>query len=333
MPTASLTRRGEKVFRRLLGMLPPECATLAKGLASYVPGIFNFVAPTDSISAQYCYSVWLEHLILANDSGLSTPPGVIVELGPGSSLGVGLAAMLCGVDKYFALDTIRHARAATNVDVLIELCELFRSRACLGLHKGDLESLSPFPRHLVTGELLRKSMEPSRIEFIKQALKAALETDRSGRKGQIEIAYFAPWNGVGTLEPNSVDMVTSTVVLQTVMDLSHIYSCCSTWLKPGGFMSHLVDYSNYGMAREWNGHWGYSSGMWRLMQGNRPYLHNRAPHSRHIQLMLQNGFEVVCEERARDYSGMKKTKLAREFKDISDDDFTTRGARIVAIKR
>src|SRR5689334_3926898 len=49
-----------------------------------------------SSSARYCYSVWLRHLSMAARLGLNTDPKDVAELGPGHSIGVGLAALLSG---------------------------------------------------------------------------------------------------------------------------------------------------------------------------------------------------------------------------------------------
>ena len=81
-------------------------ATLA-GLATYVPG-YEYLEPTGGTSsARYCYSVWLRHLVMAYDSGLlQRPPATVAELGPGDSIGIGLAALLSGARKYHALDVV-----------------------------------------------------------------------------------------------------------------------------------------------------------------------------------------------------------------------------------
>src|SRR2546426_11217743 len=79
---------------------------LLKGAATFLPGV-NRMACRGSggtVSARYCYSVWLRHLLHAHNSGLWKGVARIAELGPGDSFGIGLAAMLSGVDEYFALD-------------------------------------------------------------------------------------------------------------------------------------------------------------------------------------------------------------------------------------
>ena len=71
------------------------------GIASYLPEYDHTGVTGGTESARYCYSVWLRHLCLAQsaDPRLGVPR-VVAELGPGDSIGIGLAALLSGVEKY-----------------------------------------------------------------------------------------------------------------------------------------------------------------------------------------------------------------------------------------
>ncbi len=75
------------------------------GIKSYIPWLSSVKWLSSSrgtggtISARYCYSVWLRHLCVARDYGLPTQPSVIAELGPGDSIGSGLAGLLTGPPK------------------------------------------------------------------------------------------------------------------------------------------------------------------------------------------------------------------------------------------
>jgi len=59
--------------------------------------------------ARYYYSVYLRHLVIAAANGLSPDFRVVAEIGPGESLGVGMAALLSGVRRYCAFDVVKHA--------------------------------------------------------------------------------------------------------------------------------------------------------------------------------------------------------------------------------
>jgi len=57
------------------------------------------------------YSLWLRHVVTAYQNGAfhTGPPSVVVELGPGKSLGTGLAALLSGAEKFCAFDVVQYA--------------------------------------------------------------------------------------------------------------------------------------------------------------------------------------------------------------------------------
>jgi hypothetical protein len=77
-----------------------------KGAATYIPGLDKVASKwrkrgtggTDT--AAYCYEVWLKHLTLLWANGMRTIPDTVAELGPGDSLGTGLAALLSGANHY-----------------------------------------------------------------------------------------------------------------------------------------------------------------------------------------------------------------------------------------
>jgi len=83
----------------------PELKPVLKGVATMVPGLHRLLArpgggSTDS--AEYCYGVWLKHLTFLWQSGMREMPSSVAELGPGDSLGVGLAALLSGASRFYA---------------------------------------------------------------------------------------------------------------------------------------------------------------------------------------------------------------------------------------
>lgn len=313
-------------------MLPPEVETLAKGVISYVPGIMKYSDVTHSISASYCYSTYLAHIHQAHKTGMNPFPKVVAELGPGTSFGVGLAALLCGAEAYYAIDELPHARLDINIDALDQLVELFREKEDPTEERGTRKTLDRFPGHILTDRILDENLDESRVKLIRQSLVRCLEDGDPGTDEKIRFVYMHPFNGQAMLEPNSVDMLMSTVVLQVVQDLPEVYSCFAKWLKPGAWMSHFVDFSNYGMTKEWNGHWACSRLLWRLMQGNRPYLHNRAPHSVHVDLIKRNGFKITTDIPTYDYSGIVRSNVNSDFSYLTDDDLVITRSLIQAVK-
>jgi hypothetical protein len=309
---------------------------LLRGILSYIPGLSTIVTlgTGGTISSRYCYSVWLRHIVMAYRNGLSTFPETVAELGPGDSLGTGLAALLSGANKYCALDVVKHANIRRNLEIFDELVELFKERQRIPDQeefpraKPVLESYE-FPKTILTDERLNKALRQERIDSIRNALSNP--DDRNEQK--IQIVYFVPWYEPKVLKMESIDMIYSQAVLEHVSNLDHTYHALHRWLKPNGFISNQIDFSAHDTAQEWNGHWSHSDFVWKLIKGKRPYLLNREPHSKHIDLLQKYGFEVVCDTKTRDTSGIKREALAAAFKNMSDDDLTTRAAFIQAIKR
>ncbi|MGH7819827.1 MAG: hypothetical protein ACREQ9_08645 [Candidatus Binatia bacterium] len=113
--------------------IPLRARLLASGIRTYLRsrrrGIPQHTGGTDS--ARYSYGVWLRHVRLAAAAGLARPPARIAELGPGDSLGIGLAGLVSGSEQYVGLDIVPYARNVRNLEILDELVELFRRREAI----------------------------------------------------------------------------------------------------------------------------------------------------------------------------------------------------------
>ena len=100
-----------------------EFKAIIKGLISFLP-LVNKIKGREGGGAnyaRYCYSVWLRHLKLANESGMNEVPHTLAELGPGDSLGIGIAALLSGVKSYCAFDVVNFIRLDQNISILYEM--------------------------------------------------------------------------------------------------------------------------------------------------------------------------------------------------------------------
>jgi hypothetical protein len=306
---------------------------LAVGIASFIPG-FNQVYRRETggtCSARYCYSVWLRHLVLASESGLGSPPRVVAELGPGDSLGTGLAALLSGVERYYAFDIVKFAGNERNLRIFDALVGLFATRAPIPddsefpLIRPRIRSYA-FPRAILTEQRLSAALNPARIARLRHAVMHAEDT-----RG--EVRYAAPWFDSATIERESIDMIFSQAVLEHVDELDDAYHAMRQWLKQTGIMTHTIDFKSHGLAPTWNGHWSYSDFAWKLLRGKRPFLINREPHSTHVSKLEAAGFALRRDECYESCGGIGREHVASRFSHITDGDLTTSESFIVAVPR
>jgi hypothetical protein len=96
--------------------------------------------------------------------------------------------------------------------------------------------------------------------------------------------------------------------------------------------SHQIGFVSHGLTPEWNGHWAIPDPVWKLIRGRRPYLLNREPASTHLRLVAHSGLTVVGEERVQIASGIPRSRLARRFRRLSDEDLTTKAIFLQAVK-
>lgn len=293
------------------------------GIASWIPGVYGLLAKGTggTGSARYCYSVWLRHLVNAQREG-EAPPRVVAELGPGDSLGIGLAALISGVERYQAFDVVEYASGEENLRIFDELVELFRCREPI---PGDeefprvrpkLESYA-FPHHLLDERRLEEALDPRRLERLREELRTLPPGGA--------VRYVVPWDGDGVVEARSVDLIVSQAVLEYVDGLEEAYRTLAAWLRPGGRASLTIDYTAHHVDPRWNAHWCYPGWLWRLLRGGQPYWLNRRPHSAHLALLRAGGLRLLREERTRREPAVERARLARPFRELSDEDFTTSG--------
>src|SRR5688572_1910025 len=145
--------------------------------------------------ARYCYSVWMRHLSCAAASGLDTDPKAVAELGPGDSIGIGIASVLTGAERYFAFDVVAHANTARNLEIFERLVELFRSRAAIP-DGSEYPRVGPtlddyrFPDKLLSEQRMQAALEPGRLARIRESIQHTDSRDSM-------IQYRAPWSTQG----------------------------------------------------------------------------------------------------------------------------------------
>jgi hypothetical protein len=311
---------------------------VVKGAATYLPGLYKLVSKRRTAgtggtdTATYCYGVWLKHLTLLWANGLRKIPDTIAELGPGDSLGIGLAALLSGVNHYYALDVVHYANTPRNLlilDQLVALLQRHAERPTKGWPDYDQYlDTNLFPSHILTQSVLERALAPDRIA----AIRTALVMNPSSDADLITVRYVVPWNEACVIRQATVDLILSHSVLEHVVNLEDTYRACALWLKPGGWMSHQIDFTSHLLAKDWNGHWTYPDWLWKIIVGKRPFAINRQPCSRHVQLLQASEFEIVCHLKQTGVNGIKRPQLAVGWIGLSEADFTCAGTFIQARK-
>ena len=301
-----------------------------------IKGLLTFALPRSMYSrhtggtdsARYCYSVFLRHLVRIHAATGSVPLGSIAELGPGDSLGVGLAALIAGAERYHAFDVAPFSSAARNLRVFDELVGLFRERADLP-GRSEIPEIKPaisderFPGHILSHERMARALDPARIA----SLRLDLSGDRGGNGNSV--SYVAPWFDPATVQDETLDWIFSQAVMEHVDDLKTTYEICYRWLKPGGLMSHQIDFRSHGTAPSWDGHRAYGDLAWWMVRGARPYLINRAPLSAHRTIPQAQGFEIIDQVLIPGDPTVAPAKLAPRFRSWRGQDISTTGAFIL----
>ncbi len=281
-------------------MLSEKIIPVAKGLLKKILVHRKFSTSTSGTDdGHYCYSVWLRHLIHAHKAGYTVKNSTVAELGPGDSLGIGLAALICGAEKYYAMDVYKYWDIERNLRIFDHIVDLFKNKTTIP-DQSEFPKVFPvlddyrFPAHILTDELMNEMLAPDRLHTLREELRLI----DSGNN--IHIRYFIPWNLTENVHHGTVDFFFSQAVLEYVDDLERAYRKFNKWLKHGALMTHCIDFSAHGITPTWNGHWTFSNAQWKLAHGNNQILLNRAPRSEHHQLMEKSHFTVLaCEDKIR----------------------------------
>lgn len=310
---------------------------LLKGIIKNLPGIefiYQFNKNTGgSGSARYCYSVWLRHLIFAYKNGLTSVPKIIAELGPGDSLGCGIAALISGAEKYYPLDVKIYSNIDENLKIFDELVILFKQKTDV-LHDIEFREVRPlldnydFPKDIFSDEYLKNILDEKRLANIRNAIEM-MNTSESSKK---IIEYKVPWYEKTNIHDESIDFIFSQAVLQDVKDLEFTYRRIWQLLKKNGLQSHDIGFKSCGTSDTWFGHWMYSDLEWEIVNGRKKLRINREPYSTHKRLLKKNNFKILYEQKRFAESTINKERLPVRFKNITDEDLTTYSVFIQAKK-
>jgi hypothetical protein len=313
-------------------MITEKIKPIIKGIIKKILIHRKFSASTSgSDSGHYCYSVWLRHLIHAHKAGYQVRGSTIAELGPGDSLGIGLAALISGANKYYAMDVYKYWDIERNLRIFDNIVELFTKKMPIP-DQSEFPKVFPvlddysFPGYILTDELLQEMLAPERIKMLREEL---LHID-SGNN--IHIRYFIPWDQLENIDHGTVDYFFSQAVLEYVDDLERSYRKFNKWLKRGGLMTHCIDFSAHGITPTWNGHWTFSDAEWKLAHGNNQILLNRAPKSEHIRLMEKNYFSILGSKDKIIETRIGPHHFHKKYAHLTKEDSITFASFIIAQK-
>jgi SAM-dependent methyltransferase len=327
---------------------------ILKGIASYFPDCISKYLPRHQLQfsgdgvreypgriavARICYSIWLRFLVSFYECGLYPKIDTVVEIGPGDSFGVGLAALLSGANNYFALDVVKTAYRYPNHEIFRELVFLFRHREGI-LNDEEEPKMLPrlnsyeFPEYIFSDDKLNQLLNKERLEAVRNALLCLERETLQGADnvGPISMHYFVPWDRDVPIKNNSVDVVIATAVMEHVEDIEMVYETAARWLKKGGIFANCIDFKSHGTAGLWNGHWTYSDFVWKLVRGRSRFFINRQPHSVHKREMAKF-FDIISDITYRKPNLLRKSDLSCHFKMLDDDDLTICSAYIIGKKK
>ena len=272
--------------------------------------------------AAYCLFVWLHHLKFITRSFPDFRPGHILEIGPGDTVGVGLSALISGVQSYTGVDAHRYL----NLDLTRR-------------HAGELHDL--LLDHQAQGKqppLGEQALSPLPPDVLEPFLAAQTGTQDSAETYDAEqrLNYLSPVSPprISAVLPEArFDLCMSQAVLEHVDAPDVAYRAMFRALKPGGVFSHEIDFRSHQTSYDWNGHWVYSERQWRIAQNDMTFTYiNRLPLSAHLDLIRAAGFRILTVSPAKQVSDISRAHLAARWKDLSQEDLETAGAHVLAEK-
>lgn len=306
-----------------------ELAPIWTGLLSFLTRRSAIVLPTanelsPAADARHGSRIWLKHLTLLSDLGM-TFPSIVAELSSGDSIAAGIAAILTGVRTYHALDACDFKTVERNAAVVDEVADVLR--------KGKFDA---------GGEW--QVFDTSRVESVLRSLQvgsAALETDAS-RIAQVREDVLRMRQDGGSLRYSSLkdwdapaderayDLIFSNKVIEEFTDISGCFKRCANMLKPGGWMSHHIDLSSLRITSRWNGHLAYPPFLWRLVVGRRTRVPNCRLPSEYLEALTEAGFEIVWTARIQHEDGVPPERVSKARRHYPAADLKCAGLFVIA---
>lgn len=114
---------------------------ILRSVISYIPGVKNLLrkSGTSPVNGDYYYNIYNTHIQLLQKFGFQKG-GILVEFGPGDTLGVGICSILDGFLKYIAVDEIKHFNIEKNIIALNDIRKFYSDKDKFIKLQKDIES-------------------------------------------------------------------------------------------------------------------------------------------------------------------------------------------------
>src|SRR5687767_8607400 len=131
-PNNDVFETGSILLRPTMKLQSWKVPPITKGMLTYVPLLNawrkHHATSGGTDSSRYCYSVWLRHLARLYRYGFKITGARVGELGPGDSIGIGLAALISGATRYVGLDIVPFSAKTDLETIFKELVQLYSRR-------------------------------------------------------------------------------------------------------------------------------------------------------------------------------------------------------------
>lgn len=301
-------------------------------MASEIQNYYNWKqGPIQKLGANRAYFQFLTHLSKAHSAGIEWPVDTLSEIGTGSHLGICFCALFSGVTKYQGFDQFRHVDLSDQLALLNDIHSMFVNKQPA---LNDLNQLAfEFPEHIISDAILNKTLK----EDFKTSIEAEISRLSSGLDSNL-IKYAAPYSQGHNEFFDTTDLLMSTATLEHVEDVNDTYRFFHSILRPGGHMSHSIDFRNHGYRKLWNGkdlwnsHWLLNEEEWKTVTKGAEYSINRLPASAHLRAMAEASFEIIFVQRRIYENELNWRDLTRQFRWLSSNDIECSGIHVISKK-
>lgn len=261
---------------------------VTKGMLTFIPGVTYLLNKKKRATrhsgahAEFCYSLWLSLLVFLEENDIHPDLKKIGEIGSGGSIGVGICALLCGCENYYALEIDGIFEKNQNLEILDELILLFRNKTRISDKFSQLNikiSNYEYPQNII------------KPVFLEDNVISEIRTDIiNGFSNSKRIQIVNCWETHTAL---NLDFVFSRAVMEHVSEPESVYKSTFYHLKPGSLMFHDIEFHSHGITKNVNGYYLLPEYLWKIIFGRRSYFLNRLQIADHRKVIISLNFEII----------------------------------------